>query len=357
MKFIDEATVLVIAGNGGRGCAGFRREKYIPFGGPNGGDGGDGGSVFLQASSGLNTLIDFRYIRCVEAKNGGPGRTQEMTGAKGDDVWVKVPVGTLVYDAETNEKLADLTTHGQVIEIAKGGRAGLGNVHFKTSTNRAPRKYTLGTEGERRQLRLELSVLANVGLIGLPNAGKSTLIRNVSNAQPKVADYPFTTLRPVLGVVTTAEQPPFVWADIPGIIEGASQGLGLGLKFLKHVMRTQLLLHVVEVAPMESDVLTNLEVLETELQSYDPQLMEKPRWIVLSKTDCLPEEELAECVEMVQARYPDARIFPICALQRKGTEELTIEVARFLETYQAPTAEAAVEAPVMPDNAFWIDED
>lgn len=299
MKFIDEARIEVIAGDGGPGSASFRREKFIEFGGPDGGDGGRGGSVILQADENLNTLVDYRFVKKYVAKDGERGRGADCYGAGGDDIILKVPVGTTVIDQETELVIADLSYNGQEITVANGGKGGLGNLHFKTSTNRAPRKTTRGTEGERKSLRLELKVLADVGLLGLPNAGKSTFIRAVSAAKPKVADYPFTTLHPNLGVVRIDYQRSFVIADIPGLIEGASDGMGLGFKFLKHLQRTKSLLHLVDIFPIcDGDDIVNSSVAITqELKKYSEELYNKPRYLALNKIDLIPEEMRAEYID------------------------------------------------------------
>jgi len=286
MKFVDEATIRVEAGKGGHGCLSFRREKYIPRGGPDGGDGGDGGAVFLVADNSVNTLVEFRYKRLLRAKNGQPGMGRERTGKSGEDLEVPVPLGTIVYDVDTDERIGELTESGQRLCVAKEGAHGLGNTRFKSSTNRAPRKTSEGSLGDQRNLRLELKLLADVGLLGLPNAGKSTLISAVSNATPKIADYPFTTLHPNLGVVRVGEFQSFVIADIPGLIEGAGQGAGLGVQFLKHLSRTQLLLHIIDVAPMdETDPVVAVDTIVKELEQFSPELAKKERWLVLNKID------------------------------------------------------------------------
>jgi GTP-binding protein len=296
MRFVDEATITVIAGDGGNGSASFRREKYIPFGGPDGGDGGRGGSVHLEGDSGLNTLVDFRHQRRFKASNGQPGAGRQMTGRSGEDICIRVPLGTVVADADTGEQIGDITAHRQRLVVAQGGQGGLGNVHFKSSTNRAPRQTVPGSPGETRNLHLELKVLADVGLLGFPNAGKSTLIRAVSAARPKVADYPFTTLHPNLGVVRIDAERSFVIADIPGLIEGAADGTGLGIQFLKHLQRTRLLLQLVDLARLVTgpDPATEVRLLETELHRFDPALLEKPRWLVFTKSDLLAPEEVQE---------------------------------------------------------------
>ncbi len=323
MQFIDEATIWVEAGKGGGGALSFRREKYIPKGGPDGGDGGDGGSVYLVADEQLNTLVDFRFQPRYKAKNGQPGAGRNRTGPAGDDIFVKVPVGTTILDEETLENLGDLTEAGQQLLVAEGGRRGLGNARFKSSTNRAPRKTTPGTPGEQRRLRLQLKLLADVGLIGLPNAGKSTLIGQISAANPKVADYPFTTLVPTLGVVRAGHESSFVVADIPGLIEGAAQGQGLGVQFLRHVARSRVLLHLVDVAPPDGkSVLEQLEVVETELEAYAPSLLDKEIWIVLSKVDQVDEDPLQGMLEGVREIYPERPVHAVSALGDIGTREL-----------------------------------
>lgn len=333
MKFVDEATIRVAAGDGGAGCLSFRREKFIPFGGPNGGDGGDGGSVYLRADSALNTLIDFRYKRHYEAERGARGEGSQCTGKSGNDLYIRVPAGTTVYDADTDEIMGDLTETGATLLVARGGFHGLGNVRFKSSTNRAPRQTTSGTPGEKRNLRLELKVLADVGLLGLPNAGKSTFIRAVSAAQPKVADYPFTTLHPYLGVVRLAEYRSFVIADIPGLIEGASEGAGLGVHFLKHLARTRLLLHVIDVAPDDdSDPVASARAVARELEKFSEELGGKERWLVLNKIDKLPEESrAAHCESIVRLLEWQGPVFQISALTRQGTELLCQKLMNAIE--------------------------
>jgi len=334
MKFVDEATIRVEAGKGGNGCVSFRREKYIPFGGPNGGDGGDGGSVYLVTDTGLNTLADFRYQRSYKAQNGEAGMGRECTGKSGQDLYIRVPVGTVVYDADTQEQIGDLVDAEQTLLVAKGGRHGLGNVHFKSSTNRAPRQSTPGTPGEMRNLLLELNVLADVGLLGLPNAGKSTLIRSVSAAKPKVADYPFTTLYPNLGVVRLGVDQSFVIADIPGLIEGAAEGAGLGIQFLKHLSRTRLLLHMLDVKPFEgtADPAENFRAIENELKKFSETLYAKDRWLVLNKVDLIPEQERDEaCAEIVTAIQWQGPVYQISALSGSGTDELMKDIMAHIE--------------------------
>jgi GTP-binding protein len=334
MKFVDEATIEVVAGRGGDGCLSFRREKFIPRGGPDGGDGGDGGDVVLVADPNLNTLVDFRYERLFRAEAGQAGAGAERTGRSGADARVRVPVGTLVYDADTDELLGDIIRAGSTLVVARGGRRGLGNTRFKSSTNRAPRQTTPGTPGESRRLRLELQVLADVGLLGMPNAGKSTLIRAVSAARPKVADYPFTTLYPQLGVVRLGAERSFVLADVPGLIEGAAEGAGLGTRFLRHLARTRLLLHVVDVAPLDSvaDPVRDARTVVAELERFSADLASRPRWLVLNKTDLLPAEEReARCRDVVQRMGWRGPSFCVSALTGSGCRELTARVMEYLE--------------------------
>ena len=334
MKFVDEAKIRVEAGKGGDGCVSFRREKYIPFGGPNGGDGGDGGSVYLVTDTGLNTLADFRFHRSFKAKNGEPGMGRECTGKSADDLYVRVPIGTVVYDADTREIIGDLVEPEQTLVVAKGGKHGLGNVHFKSSTNRAPRQSTPGTPGEARHLLLELNVLADVGLLGLPNAGKSTLIRSVSAAKPKVADYPFTTLYPNLGVVRLGPDQSFVIADIPGLIEGAAEGAGLGIQFLKHLSRTRLLLHVLDIQPYEGtgDAVENFHAIEAELKKFSDTLYDKERWLVLNKTDLVPEEERdGVCDTIVKSINWKGPVYQISAISGDGTDHLMKDIMAHIE--------------------------
>ncbi|NIC35895.1 Obg family GTPase CgtA [Halomonas desiderata] len=332
MQFVDEASIIVEAGRGGNGCLSFRREKYVPKGGPDGGDGGHGGSVYLVGDDALNTLIDFKYQRFYQAESGRPGQGRQMSGRAGSDLVVKVPVGTTVIDEDTLEVIADITEIGQQVLVAQGGRRGLGNIHFKSSTNRAPRKTTPGTDGERRNLRLEMKVMADVGLLGMPNAGKSTLIRSVSAAKPKVADYPFTTLVPNLGVVKLGMHEHFVMADVPGLIEGASDGAGLGLRFLKHLTRTRLLFHVVDVAPFdESDPVEVARAIAHELEQFSPTLAERPRWLVLNKLDLVPEEEReARVAAIVEGLGWTGPVFRISAISGEGTDALVQAAHRWL---------------------------
>ena len=332
MRFVDEVTIKTIAGDGGSGVVHFRREKYIPRGGPDGGDGGDGGSVYLVGDNNLNTLADFRHVRTYTAEPGHKGQGRQMTGKSGTDLLIPVPVGTLIYDDDTRELIGDLTDAGQKILVAKGGIHGLGNTRFKSSTNRAPRKCTPGTPGERRVLRLELKVLADVGLLGMPNAGKSTFIRAVSAARPKVADYPFTTLYPNLGVVRVDTHESFVVADIPGLIEGASAGAGLGIQFLKHLARTRLLLHIIDIAPFDqSNPVDDAKKVLKELANYSEQLVQKQRWLVLNKTDLLSEQELAERRQLIiDALKWEGPVYTISALAKSGTEQLVYDIMNYL---------------------------
>jgi GTP-binding protein len=325
MKFVDEATIDVIAGDGGNGCMSFRREKFIPFGGPNGGDGGRGGSVYAVGDVNLNTLIDFRYARRHEARRGENGRGSDQYGAAADDIVLRMPVGTIISDAESGERLAELLESGERVRIVKGGDGGFGNLHFKSSTNRAPRQKTPGWPGEHRKLKLELRVLADVGLLGMPNAGKSTLIAAISNARPKIADYPFTTLYPNLGVVRVGPEQSFVVADIPGLIEGAAEGAGLGHLFLRHLQRTRLLLHLVDFAPFDAEIdpVAQVRGIVRELEKYDAELAAKPRWLVLNKVDMIPAEERAERVRSFVRRLKwKGPVFAVSALTRDGCETL-----------------------------------
>ena len=334
MKFFDEARIEVYAGDGGNGAATFRREKYIPKGGPSGGDGGRGGSVYAVADRNLNTLIDYRYTRSFRAERGENGGSRDCYGKGGDDITLRFPVGTVIKDLDSGELVADLDEDGKTVLIAQGGRGGLGNIHFKSSTNRAPRKKTMGQEGEYRNLHLELKVLADVGLLGMPNAGKSTFIRSVSAAKPKVADYPFTTLAPNLGVVRTSEARSFVIADIPGLIEGAAEGAGLGHQFLRHLQRTHLLLHLVDLAPFdpEADPVADAKAIAEELRKYDEDLYNKPRWLVLNKLDLIPEEERAERVAaFLEAYGPVERHFQISAMKGEGTQALIFAIQDLLD--------------------------
>jgi len=335
MKFVDEAMLRVQAGNGGRGSVSFRREKFVPFGGPDGGDGGNGGSVWLRAAEGINTLADFRIQRTYKARSGEGGSGNDCTGHGGADLYIAVPVGTVVRDADTQEQLGDLTAAAQELKVAQGGKGGWGNARFKSSTNRAPRQFGPGLPGEKRSLSLELKVIADVGLLGLPNAGKSTLIRALSSARPKVADYPFTTLYPNLGVVYCGEQRSFVMADIPGLIEGAAQGAGLGHRFLKHLQRTRVLLHIVDLLPPDPDAdpVRDARSIISELKQFSASLARKPRWLVINKRDLLPDEEAEQRAADIarRLRYRGPR-FLISAATGRGTRELADAVMQFLET-------------------------
>ena len=340
MRFVDEATITAIAGDGGNGIVHFRREKFIPRGGPDGGDGGDGGSVYLVGDGNINTLADFRHIRSYQAESGEKGGAREMTGKSGEDLYVKVPVGTLIYDDDTDELIGDITRDGQAIKVCQGGFHGLGNTRYKSSTNRAPRKCTPGSPGERRKLRLELKVLADVGLLGMPNAGKSTFIRAVSAAKPKVANYPFTTLYPNLGVVRVGEFQSFVIADIPGLIEGASTGAGLGIQFLKHLARTRLLLHIIDVAPFDgSDPVDSAQKILLELEKYSAELAGKPRWLVLNKTDLLDAGQLADKQQQItEALNWDGPVYAISAISGQGADKLVFDIMQALEQNNADHA-------------------
>ena len=334
MKFVDEAQIRVTAGTGGNGCVSFRREKFIPFGGPDGGDGGNGGSVWLVADEGLNTLVDFRHMRAFKAERGQGGMGSQMYGKGGEDSEVRVPVGTIVINVDTDEVIGDLTSHGQRLKVAQGGRGGLGNIHFKSSVNRAPRKFTPGTPGEVRDIKLELRLLADVGLLGFPNAGKSTFIRAVSAATPRVADYPFTTLHPNLGVVRIGYDQSFVIADIPGIIEGAAEGAGLGIQFLRHVSRTSLLLHVVDIRPIDgSDPVEQVRTIEKELAEFDAELMGRPRWLVINKSDVFSDEdELKRVADEIIARLEwKEPWFLVSAAGEIGTWDVCLKVQQFFD--------------------------
>lgn len=333
MKFVDEAEIKVFAGDGGNGCESFRREKYIPKGGPDGGDGGRGGSIYLVGSSSLNTLVDFRYSRSYRAKNGEKGRGANCTGAGADDLYIRVPVGTLVRDTGTGELIGDIVSDGYQLLVAKGGQGGLGNTHFKSSINRAPTKTIPGRPGDQRDLLLELRLLADVGLLGLPNAGKSTLLRTVSRAHPKVADYPFTTMYPQLGVVRIDEGSSFVMADIPGLIEGASEGAGLGIQFLRHLSRTSLLLHMIDIMPPEGpdNIIANARTVINELQQFDPELLERPRWLVLNKSDLLSEDELEKFRQKIVDELDwQGELFMISAATGQGCQALVLAIIKWL---------------------------
>lgn len=342
MKFIDEAVIRVEAGDGGNGIVSFRREKYIPKGGPNGGDGGDGGDVYLLADENRNTLIDFRFERYHAAERGENGRAADCTGKSGDDLLLHVPVGTRALDEDTGEIIADLTQHGMKIMVAKGGWHGLGNTRFKSSVNRAPRQKSMGTKGELRHLRLELLLLADVGMLGLPNAGKSTFIRAVSAARPKVADYPFTTLIPSLGVVRVAQDKSFVIADIPGLIEGAAEGAGLGIRFLKHLERCRVLLHMIDLMPVDgSDPIDNAFVIIQELSRYNEKLADKPRWIVFNKMDLMSKEDADLQIQRVlEALAWDEPYYTISAIKKENTQKLTYDLMDFIEALPAMLEQA-----------------
>lgn len=364
MKFIDEARIEVMAGKGGNGSASMRREKFVPRGGPDGGDGGRGGSVVAVADENINTLVEYRFVKKYIAKNGENGRGADCYGKGGDDIELRMPVGTVIVDADTGQQLADLAKHGERVVLAQGGKGGLGNIHFKSSVNRAPRQFTHGEAGEIRSLRLELKVLADVGLLGMPNAGKSTLIRSISAARPKVADYPFTTLHPNLGVVRLDENRSFVVADIPGLIEGAAEGAGLGHRFLKHLARTGLLLHVVDLAPFDESVdpVAEAHAIVNELRKYDDTLYQKPRWLVLNKLDMIPEEEQQARIDAFLTAYgfdrspvesfaeydpQRPRYFTVSALSSEGTRDLCYAIAEHLEwlkAHQQPSATTDAEA-------------
>jgi GTPase len=333
MKFVDEASIVVEAGKGGNGACSFLRLKFVPFGGPDGGDGGDGGSVFMRADESINTLVDYRYIHTYKAPNGEGGSGSDRTGKAGEDLYLRVPVGTMIYDQDTEELIADLAENDAVACVAKGGRHGVGNARFKSSVNRAPRRTIPGDEGEKRRLRLELKVLADIGLVGLPNAGKSTLITAMSSARPKVADYPFTTLHPNLGVVSVGRYRSFIMADLPGLIEGAAEGAGLGIRFLKHVSRTGLLFHVVDVAPIDgSDPVENVNTIANELGKYNPELLEKERWLVLNKIDLLlPEEVESHCQEIVKRLNWQGKVFTVSGVTREGLDALAQQAMSYLE--------------------------
>ncbi|PJK07428.1 GTPase ObgE [Lysobacteraceae bacterium NML120232] len=343
MKLVDEVEITVTAGNGGNGCASFRREKFIPLGGPDGGDGGNGGSIWLLADENLNTLVDFRHQKKFQARRGENGMGRQMYGKAGEDLVIVVPVGTQVTNIATDEIIGDLTRHGERLLVAQGGKGGLGNMHFKSSTNRSPRQTTQGTPGEERELRLELKLLADVGLLGFPNAGKSTLIRAVSAATPKVADYPFTTLYPNLGVVSVEPHRSFVIADIPGLVEGAADGVGLGALFLRHIQRTGLLLHLVEIEPLDgSDAASQVRAIEHELAKFGGGLMEKPRWLLFNKADLLTAEDARAQAEKVVAELGwQAPWFIISGLAHEGTREVMLKVQAFLDEQKLLEAEAA----------------
>ncbi len=355
MKFVDEATILAVAGDGGNGCVSFRREKYIPRGGPDGGDGGDGGDVYMQADENLNTLIDYRFEKSFRAERGQNGQSRDCTGKRGKDIVIKVPVGTRVIDQGTGETIGDMTHHQQQLMVAKGGWHGLGNTRFKSSVNRSPRQKTMGTPGEKRDLQLELMLLADVGMLGLPNAGKSTFIRAVSAAKPKVADYPFTTLVPSLGVVRMDNEQSFVVADIPGLIEGASDGAGLGIRFLKHLERCRVLLHTIDLAPIdESDPVENARVILGELEKYSEKLFQKPRWLVFNKVDLLDSEEAeARAKAIADALGWTDKYYLISAANRAGVTPLCWDIMSFIN---ANPKEAELEAKQPEKVEFMWDD-
>jgi len=366
MKFVDEASIKVQAGRGGNGSLSFRREKYIAKGGPDGGDGGDGGSVWLEADYAVNTMVDYRYQRHYQAESGQQGRGKDCTGKGGDDLTLKVPVGTTIIDEDTQEVLGDLAKHGQRLKVAQGGFHGLGNARFKSSTNRAPRQTSPGSEGEFRSLQLELKVLADVGLLGLPNAGKSTFIRAVSSAKPKVAGYPFTTLVPNLGVVKVQAHRSFVVADIPGLIEGASEGAGLGVRFLKHLTRTRLLLHIVDMAPFDgSDPVDAVQSIVKELERFSPTLHQRDRWLVLNKMDLLPEDEREErCKQVVDALNWTGPVYAIAAINKQGVEPICGDIMNYLEAFreremedpELARAEADIQSKMQEESRLRIQE-
>ncbi len=355
MKFVDEATILVAAGDGGNGCVSFRREKYIPRGGPDGGDGGDGGDVYMQADENLNTLIDYRFEKSFRSERGQNGQSRDCTGKRGQDIIIKVPVGTRIIDQGTGETLGDMMTHGQIQMVAKGGWHGLGNSRFKSSVNRSPRQKTMGTKGEVRDIQLELMLLADVGMLGLPNAGKSTFIRAVSAAKPKVADYPFTTLVPSLGVVRMDTEQSFVIADIPGLIEGASDGAGLGIRFLKHLERCRVLLHTIDLAPIdESDPIENARIILGELEKYSEKLFNKPRWLVFNKVDLLDEEEAQSRAKAIaDALGWTDKYYLISAANRTGVTPLCWDVMSFINA----NPKEAEEAQKQPEKVEFMWDD
>ena len=366
MKFIDEARILVGAGDGGNGIASFRRDKYEPEGGPDGGDGGNGGSVYVVADRNVNTLIEYRYARRHRAQRGQNGGSSDSYGKRGKDLTLRVPIGTTIADINSQEVLADLDVDGKTVLLAKGGRGGLGNIHFKSSVNRTPRQCTRGDEGEQRELRLELRLLADVGLLGLPNAGKSTFLRAVSAARPKVADYPFTTMHPHLGVVRVDHDQSFVIADIPGLIDGAAEGAGLGIRFLKHLARTRLLLHLVDLAPLDpaADPVRDVETVVRELGKYDPELATRPRWLVLNKLDLIPEEDreqrIADFLQACQTTSTAIPCYRISAISGDGCRELTRKLQEALQELPArqasPAATSAAAAACWSDD-FFADDD
>ena len=349
MKFVDEVLIDVEAGKGGNGCLGFRREKYIPLGGPDGGDGGDGGSIYVKADPNLNTLVDYRYTRRFKAKNGEKGGGSQCTGKGGPDLFLNVPLGTQVFDQDSDELLGEVLLADDTLLVAKGGEHGLGNIHFKSSTNRAPRQTTPGAPGEQRRLRLELKLLADVGLLGLPNAGKSSLIRSISAATPKVADYPFTTMHPNLGVIRVSDSHSFVMADIPGVIEGASMGAGLGLKFLKHLTRTRLILHLVDLAPFdEHDISDDIIKITNELKVYSEELYQKERWLVFNKMDLLGDDAPGRAKAIAQQINWQGPIFLISALKKQGTQELCYAIMKRLKELAEAESNEKSSEPTYP---------
>ncbi|MCT8249199.1 Obg family GTPase CgtA [Proteus vulgaris] len=357
MKFVDEAKILIVAGDGGNGCVSFRREKYIPNGGPDGGDGGDGGDVYMIADENLNTLIDYRFTKSYRAERGENGHSRDCTGKRGQDITISVPVGTRVRDLATNEVIADLTAHGQKQMVAKGGFHGLGNTRFKSSVNRAPRQRTMGTPGESREVLLELMLLADVGMLGMPNAGKSTFIRAVSAAKPKVADYPFTTLVPSLGVVRMDNHQSFVVADIPGLIEGAADGAGLGIQFLKHLERCRVLLHLIDIDPIDgSDPVENAQIIVSELEKYSEKLAQKPRWLVFNKVDLLDAEEAKEKAKaIVEALGWDENYYMIAAINQEGVKKLCWNIMEFLNVTPREQDVIATNAEPGKVDFMWDD--
>ncbi|WP_311747449.1 Obg family GTPase CgtA [Proteus columbae] len=357
MKFVDEAKILIVAGDGGNGCVSFRREKYIPNGGPDGGDGGDGGDVYMIADENLNTLIDYRFTKSYRAERGENGHSRDCTGKRGQDITISVPVGTRVRDLATNEVIADLTAHGQKQMVAKGGFHGLGNTRFKSSVNRAPRQRTMGTPGESREVLLELMLLADVGMLGMPNAGKSTFIRAVSAAKPKVADYPFTTLVPSLGVVRMDNHQSFVVADIPGLIEGAADGAGLGIQFLKHLERCRVLLHLIDIDPIDgSDPVENAKIIISELEKYSEKLAQKPRWLVFNKVDLLDAEEAKEKAKaIVEALGWDENYYMIAAINQEGVKKLCWNIMEFLNVTPREQDIVATKAEPGKVDFMWND--
>ncbi|WP_260280443.1 Obg family GTPase CgtA [Proteus terrae] len=357
MKFVDEAKILIVAGDGGNGCVSFRREKYIPNGGPDGGDGGDGGDVYMIADENLNTLIDYRFTKSYRAERGENGHSRDCTGKRGQDITISVPVGTRVRDLATNEVIADLTAHGQKQMVAKGGFHGLGNTRFKSSVNRAPRQRTMGTPGESREVLLELMLLADVGMLGMPNAGKSTFIRAVSAAKPKVADYPFTTLVPSLGVVRMDNHQSFVVADIPGLIEGAADGAGLGIQFLKHLERCRVLLHLIDIDPIDgSDPVENAKIIISELEKYSEKLAQKPRWLVFNKVDLLDAEEAKEKAKaIVEALGWDENYYMIAAINQEGVKKLCWNIMEFLNVTPREQDIVATKAELGKVDFMWDD--